>query len=75
MKGLILMSFRSRRLSSNVLCSRGTNKFSGIATNDLPKLYIGSIDRKPIYVGLTKQSIRNRLRLGWNASGESGYYG
>ncbi|MCA1428878.1 hypothetical protein I6F29_23560 [Bradyrhizobium sp. NBAIM16] len=58
-----------------VLCARGTNHFSGIATNDLPKLYIASIDKKPIYVGLTKQSIRNRLRLGWNAQGEGGYHG
>jgi hypothetical protein len=41
----------------------------------LPKLYIASTDNKPIYVGITKQSIRNRLRLGWNAKGDSGYYG
>jgi hypothetical protein len=58
-----------------VLCFKGTKKFSGLATNDLPKLYIASIDRKPVYVGLTKQSIRNRLRLGWNAAGEGGYHG
>ena len=52
-----------------VLCTKGTNKFSGLATSDLPKLYIASIDNKPIYVGITKQSVRNRLRLGWNAKG------
>jgi hypothetical protein len=58
-----------------VLCPKGTGKFSGMATSDLPKLYIISINNKPIYVGMTKQSIRNRLRLGWNAKGESGYHG
>jgi hypothetical protein len=58
-----------------VLCSKGTDRFSGLATSNLPKLYIASINDKPIYVGITKQSIRNRLRFGWNAKGESGYHG
>lgn len=58
-----------------VQCEKGTPKFSGIATSDKPKLYIVSVDNKPIYVGVTKQPIRNRLRLGWSANGESGYYG
>jgi hypothetical protein len=39
------------------LCAKGTNKFSGLSTTELPKLYIASIDDKPIYVGMTKQSI------------------
>jgi hypothetical protein len=58
-----------------VRCPKGTPKFSGIATSKKPKLYIVSVDEKPIYVGVTKQPLRNRLRLGWNANGESGYYG
>jgi hypothetical protein len=58
-----------------VRCRKGTPKFSGIATSKKPKLYIVSFDEKPIYVGVTKQSIRTRLRLGWNANGDSGYYG
>lgn len=58
-----------------VACEHGTSKFSGIATSRKPKLYVVSVDEKPIYVGLTKQPIRNRLRLGWNAKGETGYYG
>lgn len=58
-----------------VECGKGTARFSGIATSGKPKLYIVSVDEKPIYVGVTKQSIRNRLRLGWSANGESGYYG
>jgi hypothetical protein len=58
-----------------VLCAKGTNRFSGMATSDLPKLYIASIDNKPIYVGITKQSVRNRLRYGWSAKGKGGYHG
>ena len=58
-----------------VTCERGTPKFSGIATSRKPKLYVVSVDEKPIYVGLTKQPLRNRLRLGWSAKGETGYYG
>jgi len=56
-------------------CQTGTPKFSGIATSKKPKLYIVSVGEKPIYVGITRQPIRNRLRLGWNAKGQSGYYG
>ncbi|MDO8614543.1 MAG: hypothetical protein Q7T33_02250 [Dehalococcoidia bacterium] len=58
-----------------VTCAKGTPRFSGIATSKKPKLYIASVDEKPIYVGVTKQSIRNRLRFGWNAEGQGGYYG
>lgn len=53
-----------------LLCAKGTNKFSGLATSALPKLYIASTDNKPIYVGITKQRVRDRLRLGWNANGD-----
>ena len=59
-----------------VTCARGTSRFSGIATSKKPKLYIiGGVDGKPIYVGITKQSLRNRLRFGWSANGKGGYYG
>jgi hypothetical protein len=58
-----------------VLCPKGTPRFSGFATSALPKLYIASADGWPIYVGITKQSIRNRLRMGWNADGQNGYHG
>ena len=58
-----------------VTSAKGTPNFSGIATSKKPKLYIASVDDKPIYVGVTKQSIRNRLRFGWNAEGKGGYYG
>jgi hypothetical protein len=60
-----------------VLCPKGTDKFSGRATSDLPKLYVISADDHPIpfYVGITKQPMRNRLRFGWDANGKGGYYG
>lgn len=58
-----------------VLCSKGTSRFSGIATSQKPKLYIASVDEKPIYVGITKQRMQQRLRYGWKAAGKRGYYG
>jgi hypothetical protein len=58
-----------------VTCNRGTPAFSGLATTRLPKLYIVSIGANPIYVGVTRQSMRSRLRLGFSATGESGYHG
>ena len=61
--------------SFSIECPGGTAKFSGFATSSKPKLYIVSVDEIPIYVGVTKQSLRTRLRLGWNADGSSGYRG
>jgi hypothetical protein len=58
-----------------VTCSRGTPRFSGSATTRLPKLYVVSIEAKPIYVGVTRQPMRSRFRLGFNATGEGGYHG
>jgi hypothetical protein len=58
-----------------VTCERGTPNFSGIATSKRPKLYIANADGKPFYVGITKQSLRNRLRFGWSAAGKGGYHG
>jgi len=58
-----------------VSCSKGTAKFSGLATTKLPKLYVVSIEAKPVYVGVTRQSMRARLCLGFNATGENGYHG
>jgi hypothetical protein len=62
-------------ISFVVECKNGTPNFSGISTSKKPKLYIVSVDGKPIYVGVTRQPIRNRLRFGWSASGANGYHG
>jgi len=58
-----------------VRCPRGTDKFSGFSTSKRPKLYVVSIRRRPVYVGVTRRSIRARLRGGWKADGRAGYYG
>ncbi|RWP57495.1 MAG: hypothetical protein E5V60_01540 [Mesorhizobium sp.] len=52
-----------------------SERFSGIAKSSIPKLYIASIDGRPIYVGITKQGMQKRLAYGWKAAGRSGYYG
>lgn len=55
----------------------GKSKFSVPATSSLPKLYIVTAEGEgaPIYVGITRQSMQARLRLGRTATGQSGYYG
>jgi hypothetical protein len=55
----------------------GKPKFSKPATSNLPKLYIVTVEghKAPIYVGITKQSMRTRLRLGCTADGRTGYHG
>jgi hypothetical protein len=58
-----------------VCCPLGSPNFSGKSRSKLPKLYIISVEERPIYVGVTKQEMRSRLRLGWSADGSSGYYG
>lgn len=58
-----------------VLCSNGKAKFSGIASSKMPKLYIASINGKPVYVGATKRPMGERIRVGWKATGKNGYHG
>lgn len=58
-----------------VTCSKGTPKFSGLATSRRPKLYVVSVDRQLVYVGITRQSIRTRFRMGFGATGKHGYHG
>jgi hypothetical protein len=68
-----VLSFDAEKFA--VSCSKGTAKFSGFATSRLPKLYIVSVDRQLVYAGITRQSMRTRFRMGFNAKGENGYYG
>src|SRR5271170_6994843 len=58
-----------------VPCAKGSPKFSGLATSKLPKLYIVSVGAQPVYIGITRQTMRSRLRGGFAASGKHGYYG
>ena len=52
-------------------------KFSHPLTSTLPKLYVITVKTNPapMYVGITTQSMRSRLRLGFSADGKGGYYG
>ena len=45
------------------------------SSNKLPKLYVVKNSHEIYYVGITTQKIRERLRQGFNAKGEHGYYG
>jgi len=55
---------------------QGGRNFRGAAAAPGPKLYIVSGAKEiPLYIGATKQRMRTRLRQGWNATGETGYYG
>ena len=60
---------------TEVRSPNGDNKFSGAASRRVPKLYVVSDRKKPIYVGQTKQPMRARLRLGFRSDGSHGYHG
>ncbi len=44
-------------------------------TNKLPKIYLVKHNNDIVYVGITTQSITNRLRGGFIATGKHGYHG
>ena len=68
------ITFDSQRINS-VLAYNGDPKFSGEASMKVPKIYIISRDYEPLYVGETRQRVRDRLRSGFSAIGDRGYYG
>ncbi len=51
------------------------SKMSARARASCPKLYVIAVKGRVVYVGVTNQPIRNRLRQGWRADGRTGYYG
>jgi hypothetical protein len=53
----------------------GARTFTGRAARAWPKLYVIVSECEPVYVGITQQSMRNRLRLGFSADGSTGYHG
>ena len=61
-----ILHFDSTRILS-VESEDGGTKFSGQVAGNAPKLYVISEANKPIYVGVTKQSIRARLRFGFRS--------
>ena len=62
--------------SFTVWKENGEKGFAGIAASRGPKLYIIFNDlERPIYVGVTLQTLNSRLKQGFMAKGEHGYYG
>ncbi len=60
---------------TKVTAPDGANKFSGQASRRVPKLYVIVDNGNPIYVGMTRQRIGDRLRQGFQATGSHGYSG
>jgi hypothetical protein len=50
-------------------------KFSGLAVRKIPKLYVVVASGQAVYIGVTRQSMSNRFRYGFNAKGKHGYHG
>jgi predicted GIY-YIG superfamily endonuclease len=68
--------FKDRKIVSIVMNGQKVRSFKHPVTkNKLPKLYVVKSESKVIYVGVTSQSIRNRLIYGLNPQGKSGYHG
>lgn len=53
----------------------GGRTFVKPATSRVPKLYVVVANGRIVYVGVTRQSLSSRLRLGWAADGRTGYHG
>lgn len=53
----------------------GTTHFTAPVTESCPKLYLVGNDAGLHYVGIAVQGMAARLRLGFKAAGEHGYYG
>jgi len=61
---------------AQVRSSNGDPHFVAPATkNKKPKLYVVSKEGQLLYIGVTSQSMSNRLRGGLTAKGEHGYHG
>lgn len=70
------IKFKDKKIISIELNGQNVKSFKHPVTkNKLPKLYVVKSGSKVIYVGVTSQSIRNRLRYGLEADGKHGYQG
>jgi hypothetical protein len=58
-----------------VASESGESRFTGRSAGRIPKLYVMSAQGRPFYVGVTRQPMRTRLRLGFKADGATGYHG
>jgi len=65
-----------RRITRVCDLDTGLGHFSAPAsTPGLPKIYAVLHSGKPVYVGVTRQPVRARLRSGGKGSPKTGYYG
>lgn len=60
---------------TNTTTNRLISKFEYPLTSDDYKIYIVTNNKQILYIGTTKDSIRNRIRSGLKGSGENGYHG
>lgn len=58
-----------------VASTSGETQFTGRSAGRIPKLYVITAQGRPLYVGVTRQPMRTRLRLGFKADGSTGYHG
>lgn len=59
----------------SITAINGEPHFTFPATSHKPKLYLLFQDSTFIYVGVTKQPLGTRIRMGMNADGKNGYHG
>jgi len=59
----------------NIIAPSGKKHFEKPATLKVDKIYLIVDSKQIVYVGKTKQPIRNRLRIGENPASKTGYHG
>jgi hypothetical protein len=70
------LRLKDRQIASIDMGKQTVKNFTQPDTkNKLPKLYVVKYRSEIIYVGVTSQSIRNRLKYGLEAQGKGGYHG
>lgn len=70
------ITLKNRKIASVEMGGQKVRSFTKPDTeNKLPKLYVVKSRSEVIYVGVTSQSIRRRLKYGLEAQGKGGYYG
>ncbi|MFH1022869.1 MAG: hypothetical protein V1809_05730 [Planctomycetota bacterium] len=67
------LKFNRRKFQ--ISATSGQRELSDRVRASRPKLYAVASGRRLVYVGITNQPIRTRLRIGWAADGSHGYYG
>jgi hypothetical protein len=66
----------SREMTNKCIDGKPLKKLHApLTTGKLPKIYVIVTKGKVSYVGYSHQSITNRLRIGFNADGSTGYHG